>query len=306
MTISVMKDCIEHSYDRYLLKESFDKKRARQNFNRLMDLLESGELRVADRDDGSWSVNAWIKKGIILGFYLGNISINEAMTWPQFRDKDTFPLRKIDKYNKFRVIPPAAAIRRGAYVGNGAVIITPAFVNIGAYVDADSVVEGTVGSCAQIGANCHLSAGSVIGGVLAPAESLPVIVGDNVFIGANSSVTQGVIVSDLVTIGSGVFVSRSTPVLDPVNSVVYTAYGTHVMEKRSWDNMVIYKVGELIQAKETAYAPEIPRGAVVIPGFCLSKNGLVKIAPMIVRYITDIRERFYEADESLKREFEEL
>jgi 2,3,4,5-tetrahydropyridine-2,6-dicarboxylate N-succinyltransferase len=144
MTISVMKDCIEHSYDRYLLKESFDKKRARQNFNRLMDLLESGELRVADRDDGSWSVNAWIKKGIILGFYLGNISINEAMTWPQFRDKDTFPLRKIDKYNKFRVIPPAAAIRRGAYVGNGAVIITPAFVNIGAYVDADSVVEGTV------------------------------------------------------------------------------------------------------------------------------------------------------------------
>jgi len=189
----------------------------------VLDMLDSGELRVAERSqdpsDGgqNWITHQWLKKAVLLSFRLeDNAFIKGGYT--NYYDK--VPSKFADYNSKdfreggFRVVPPAAA-RRGSYIGKN-VVLMPSYVNIGAYVGEGTMVDtwATVGSCAQIGKNVHLSGGVGIGGVLEPIQANPTIIGDNCFIGARSEVVEGVIVEDNAVISMGVYIGQSTKIYD--------------------------------------------------------------------------------------------
>jgi 2,3,4,5-tetrahydropyridine-2-carboxylate N-succinyltransferase len=184
----------------------------------VIDMLDKGQLRVAERTDGqNWTTHQWIKKAVLLSFRLeDNAFIKGGFT--NYFDK--VPSKFAD-YNSrdfreggFRVVPPAAA-RRGSYIGKN-VVLMPSYVNIGAYVGDGTMVDtwATVGSCAQIGKNVHLSGGVGIGGVLEPVQANPTIIGDNCFVGARSEVVEGVIVEDNCVISMGVYIGQSTKIYD--------------------------------------------------------------------------------------------
>lgn len=180
--------------------------------------LESGALRVAEKINGDWHVNQWVKKAVLLSFRLEENAVMSAGGFTQFYDKvpSKFANYTADDFAKagFRVVPPAVA-RRGSFIGKN-VVLMPSYVNIGAYVDEGTMVDtwATVGSCAQIGKNVHLSGGVGIGGVLEPMQANPTIIGDNCFIGARSEVVEGVIVEDNCVISMGVYIGQSTKILD--------------------------------------------------------------------------------------------
>src|SRR5438132_9531769 len=206
--------------------------------------LNRGEIRAAERNaDGKWQTNAWVKRGILLGFRMGAIvDMSPADGSLQFLDKNTYPLRKFSKEDCVRIVPGGSSIRDGAYIAPGVVCMPPMFVNAGAYVDEGTMIDShaLVGSCAQIGKRVHLSAGAQIGGVLEPVGSLPVIIEDDVVVGGNCGVYEGTIVRGRAVIGAGVVLTRSTPVYDVVRGQIY---------------------------RRTAERPlEIPFGAVVVPG----------------------------------------
>ena len=180
--------------------------------------LDSGALRVAEKINGEWHVNQWIKKAVLLSFRLEDNAVMGAGGFTQFSDKVP---SKFANYTEedfansgFRVVPPAVA-RRGSFIGKN-VVLMPSYVNIGAYVDEGTMVDtwATVGSCAQIGKNVHLSGGVGIGGVLEPMQANPTIIGDNCFIGARSEVVEGVIVEDNCVISMGVYIGQSTKIFD--------------------------------------------------------------------------------------------
>ncbi len=193
---------------------------ARDTVDIVMDLLDRGRLRVAERaEDGSWTVNAWTKKAVLLSFKLadmGPISNGPGETdwWDKIPMK--FAGWSGDHWRKvgFRAVP-GALVRRSAYIAPG-VVLMPSFVNVGAYVDKGTMVDtwATVGSCAQIGKNVHLSGGVGIGGVLEPLQANPVIIEDGAFIGARSEVVEGVIVREGAVLGMGVYLGASTPIVD--------------------------------------------------------------------------------------------
>ncbi|MCP4638203.1 MAG: 2,3,4,5-tetrahydropyridine-2,6-dicarboxylate N-succinyltransferase [Methyloversatilis sp.] len=179
--------------------------------------LDSGALRVAERIDGQWVTHQWIKKAVLLSFRMED---NVVMDGAETRYFDKVPM-KFAGYDEaafraggFRVVPPAT-VRRGAYIAKNAVLM-PSYVNIGAYVGEGTMVDtwATVGSCAQIGKNVHLSGGVGIGGVLEPVQANPTIIGDNCFIGARSEVVEGVIVEDNCVISMGVYIGQSTKIYD--------------------------------------------------------------------------------------------
>jgi 2,3,4,5-tetrahydropyridine-2-carboxylate N-succinyltransferase len=183
--------------------------------------LDAGRLRVAEKVDGRWTTHQWLKKAVLLSFRLyDSVPIGLAAPNAPFRFYDKIPT----KFARFddkafadagvRVVPPAVA-RRGAYVGRN-VVLMPSYVNIGAYVDEGTMVDTwvTVGSCAQIGRNVHLSGGVGIGGVLEPLQANPTIIEDNCFIGARSEVVEGVIVEENSVLGMGVFIGQSTKIYD--------------------------------------------------------------------------------------------
>ncbi|WP_018229369.1 2,3,4,5-tetrahydropyridine-2,6-dicarboxylate N-succinyltransferase [Methyloversatilis universalis] len=179
--------------------------------------LDSGALRVAERIDGQWVTHQWIKKAVLLSFRMED---NVVMDGAETRYFDKVPM-KFAGYDDaafraggFRVVPPAT-VRRGAYIAKNAVLM-PSYVNIGAYVGEGTMVDtwATVGSCAQIGKNVHLSGGVGIGGVLEPVQANPTIIGDNCFIGARSEVVEGVIVEDNCVISMGVYIGQSTKIYD--------------------------------------------------------------------------------------------
>jgi len=182
--------------------------------------LDAGTLRVAQKDTGSWVVNQWIKKAVLLSFRLeNNVVMGGGGTLggsPQFYDKvpTKFADYTADDFAKggFRVVPPAVA-RRGSFIGKN-VVLMPSYVNIGAYVDEGAMVDtwATVGSCAQIGKNVHLSGGVGIGGVLEPMQANPTIIEDNCFIGARSEIVEGVIVEENSVISMGVYIGQSTKI----------------------------------------------------------------------------------------------
>jgi 2,3,4,5-tetrahydropyridine-2-carboxylate N-succinyltransferase len=216
----------------------------REAVEHTIDGLDTGRLRVADKATGDWVVHQWIKKAVLLSFRLQeNVIMGEAPL--QFYDK--VPLKFAEfgntafQHGGYRVVPPAVA-RRGAFIGRN-VVLMPSYVNLGAYVDENTMVDtwATVGSCAQIGKNVHLSGGVGIGGVLEPLQANPTIIEDNCFIGARSEVVEGVIVEENSVLAMGVYLSQSTKIYDRATGTV--TYG------------------------------RVPSGSVVVPGSLPSADG---------------------------------
>jgi 2,3,4,5-tetrahydropyridine-2-carboxylate N-succinyltransferase len=184
---------------------------------RAIELMDKGEARVAEKRDGRWMVNEWLKKAVLLSF---RITESRLMDGGFARYYDKVPTKFVDhsedamNASGVRVVPPAVA-RRGAYVAPG-VVLMPCYVNLGAYVDSGTMVDtwATVGSCAQIGKNVHLSGGVGIGGVLEPVQAAPTIIEDNCFIGARSEIVEGVIVEEGAVISMGVYIGQSTRIYD--------------------------------------------------------------------------------------------
>lgn len=198
-------------------------------FARFKAALNAGEIRAAEPDSlqvTGWRVNAWVKKGILLGFRLGGIvdmSIDPARQ--PFLDKSTYPVRQIGLSDGVRIVPGGSSIRDGCFIGRGVTCMPPMYINAGAYVSDGTMVDShaLVGSCAQIGKNCHISAASQIGGVLEPVGAMPVIVEDDVMIGGNCGVYEGTVVKKCAVLGTGTILNRSTPVYDLVRGEVYRA-----------------------------------------------------------------------------------
>ncbi|OFZ96629.1 MAG: 2,3,4,5-tetrahydropyridine-2,6-dicarboxylate N-succinyltransferase [Betaproteobacteria bacterium RIFCSPLOWO2_02_FULL_62_17] len=210
----------------------------------VINQLDQGKLRVAEKLGGNWITHQWLKKAVLLSFRLED---NRVMQSGELRYFDKVE-NKFGSYDKelfirggFRVVPPAVA-RRGAYVGKN-VVLMPSYVNIGAYVDEGTMVDtwATVGSCAQIGKNVHLSGGVGIGGVLEPLQANPTIIEDNCFIGARSEIVEGVVVEENSVISMGVFIGASTRIYDRSSGKIL--YG------------------------------RVPSGAVVVPGTLPSADG---------------------------------
>ena len=196
-----------------------------------LDLLDKGETRVADKSSGTWVVNQWLKKAVLLSFRLSDNQIMPFQKSGTFVSRaygyDKVPLKFTDwtseqfKAAGFRAVP-GAIVRRSAYIAPG-VVLLPSFVNLGAYVDSGTMVDtwATVGSCAQIGKNCHISGGAGIGGVLEPLQASPVVIEDNCFIGARSEVAEGVIVGEGSVLSMGVFLGASTRIIDRASGKVH-------------------------------------------------------------------------------------
>jgi 2,3,4,5-tetrahydropyridine-2-carboxylate N-succinyltransferase len=201
----------------------------RRTFDSLKSALNRGEVRAAEPDSSSktgWRVNAWVKKGILLGFRMGKVvdmSIDHVRQ--PFFDKDTYPPKAVSLASQMRIVPGGSSIRDGAYVGRGVTCMPPMFINAGAYVDDGTMVDShaLIGSCAQVGRNCHISAGTQIGGVLEPIGALPVVIEDDVMVGGNCGIYEGVIVKQRAVLGSGVILNGSTAVYDLVREQIYTA-----------------------------------------------------------------------------------
>lgn len=199
---------IENAWDDRKLLTFKDVQRA---IREVVDLLDRGELRIAEPDGDTWKVNEWVKKGVILYFPISEMSVMEIGPF-EFHDK--IKLKRNYKELGVRVVPHAVA-RYGSYVARG-VILMPSYVNIGAFVDQNTMVDtwATVGSCAQIGRNVHLSGGVGIGGVLEPPQAAPVIIEDNCFIGSRCIVVEGVRVRREAVLGANVVLTSSTKIID--------------------------------------------------------------------------------------------
>lgn len=177
--------------------------------------LENGTIRVAEKVEGEWKVNSWVKEVILSGFRYGKLT---DMTQGEFSffDKDTIPTQKFSTDSGVRIVPGGSSVRVGAYLAPSVIMMPPSYVNIGAYVGENTMIDShaLVGSCAQVGSHVHLSAASQLGGVLEPVGALPVIIEDNVFIGGNCGIYEGTIVKENAVIGTGVIINASTALYD--------------------------------------------------------------------------------------------
>lgn len=191
-------------------------------FADFVDLLNNGKIRAAEPDGTAWKVNGWVKKGILLGFRHGIMHDYSLESGLSFFDKHTYPLKPITLSDRVRVVPGGTSVRTGSYLAAGVVIMPPAYVNVGAYVGRDTMIDShaLVGSCAQIGERVHLSAGAQIGGVLEPIGAQPVIIEDDVLIGGNCGIYEGTRVCKGAVLGAGVILTRSIPVYDLVREEV--------------------------------------------------------------------------------------
>jgi 2,3,4,5-tetrahydropyridine-2-carboxylate N-succinyltransferase len=233
---------------------------------RFLEDLDQGRIRAAQPIKNGWKTNRWVKKGILLGFRIGILKdFSEGSQFSYF-DKDTYPLKSLDLQSKVRVVPGGSAIRYGAYVSPGVTCMPPMYINVGAWVGPDTMIDShaLVGSCAQIGARVHVSAAAQIGGVLEPIGASPVIIENDVLIGGNCGVYEGALISEGAILASGVTLTKSTPVYDLVREEVYRADSTRPLT--------------------------IPPGAVVVPGSRALKGGfgerkqLSLYTPIIVKY----------------------
>ncbi|MQL50476.1 2,3,4,5-tetrahydropyridine-2,6-dicarboxylate N-succinyltransferase [Photorhabdus khanii] len=213
-----LKSIIESAFEnRATITPTTVNSKTRDAVTQVINLLDSGKLRVAEKIDGQWVTHQWLKMAVLLSF---RINENQVMDGTESRYFDKVPM-KFANYDQarfekegFRVVPPAAA-RQGAFIARNCVLM-PSYVNIGAYVDEGTMVDtwATVGSCAQIGKNVHLSGGVGIGGVLEPLQANPTIIEDNCFIGARSEIVEGVIVEEGSVISMGVYIGQSTKIYD--------------------------------------------------------------------------------------------
>ncbi len=246
-------------------------------------LLNSGEIRAAEKTGVDWRVNTWVKKGILIGFKIGKLSDMSIDGRFRYYDKDTYPLKNLITKDEVRIVPGGTSIRDGCFVSPHTVIMPPAYINVGAYVDSGTLIDShaLVGSCAQLGKNIHLSAAAQIGGVLEPVGAMPVIIEDDVLIGGNCGIYEGTIVRRRAVIGAGVILTGSTPVYDLVNVSVY---------------------------RKTAEQPLIiPEGAVVVPGSrgiasnsFARENNLSLYTPIIIKYRDDKTDASTALEENLR------
>ncbi len=293
-------------------------------FDELKAELNGGRVRAAEPDPTSatgWKVNAWVKKGILLGFRIGRIMempVVAAMSASpqharrqgasattadlkagatrshgggdtaataiqfQFRDKHTFPLKRIPPEHNVRVVPGGSSIRDGCYIGENVTCMPPMYVNVGAYVDDGTLIDShaLVGSCAQIGKRVHLSAAAQIGGVLEPVGALPVIIEEDVLVGGNCGVYEGTIVGKGAVLAAGTILTGSTPVYDLVRDAVY---------RREGDSPLM-----------------IPAGAVVVPGARAVTKGRAKdlglslYTPVIIKYRDEKTDRAVRLEDLLR------
>ena len=191
--------------------------------------LNEGRARAAEPDPDSptgWRVNQWVKKGILLGFRMGRIvDLSVDSTRQPYFDKSTYPVKQFTASSGVRIVPGGSSIRDGCYIGKGVTCMPPMYINAGSFVDDGTMIDShaLVGSCAQVGKNCHISAASQIGGVLEPVGAMPVIVEDEVLVGGNCGIYEGVIVKRRAVLGTGTILNASTPVYDLVRNTVYRA-----------------------------------------------------------------------------------
>jgi 2,3,4,5-tetrahydropyridine-2-carboxylate N-succinyltransferase len=296
-----------------------------QAFDELKAELNEGRVRAAEPDPSSptgWRVNAWVKKGILLGFRIGRVvemrpvaaasppsgasgdediaatdarpargtsatekpqlRTAEVALQSQFRDKHTFPLKKIPPHQDIRIVPGGSAVRDGCYIGKGVVCMPPMYINVGAYVDDETMIDShaLVGSCAQVGKRVHLSAAAQIGGVLEPIGAMPVIIEDDVLVGGSCGVYEGTLVGAGAVLAAGTILTGSTPVYDLVRDAIYR--------------------------REAARPLMIPPGAVVVPGArTVSKGrgkelGLSLYTPIIIKYRDDKTDQATRLEELLR------
>lgn len=232
----------------------------------LVQALNAGDVRAASRDeDGTWTAHAWVKQGILLGFRIGRIVDYSTEQFP-FYDKNTFPVKPLQKADNVRLVPGGSSIRTGSYVASGVVCMPPMYVNVGAYVDEETMIDShaLVGSCAQIGERVHLSASAQVGGVLEPVHATPVIVEDDVFVGGGAGLYEGCIVREGAVLAAGATLTSSTRLYDLVEETVHVATEEDSLE--------------------------VPAGAVVVPGSRAvdsdfgREHGLSLSTPIIVKY----------------------
>lgn len=242
-------------------------------FIELRDRLSRGAVRAASPETGApvspgpqrWVANAWVKRGILLGFRVGHLHDFSTDGFP-FVDKHTYPVRPLSMSEGVRIVPGGSSIRTGAYVAPGVVCMPPMFINVGAYVDEGTMVDShaLVGSCAQIGKRVHLSAAAQIGGVLEPVGALPVVIEDDVLVGGNCGIYEGTQVGPRAVLAPGTVLTRATRVYDLVNGVILAASSDEPLR--------------------------IPAGAVVVPGSrpargeFASAESVQLYTPVIVKY----------------------
>jgi 2,3,4,5-tetrahydropyridine-2-carboxylate N-succinyltransferase len=246
--------------------QGMEASQARSAFLELREALTRGHIRAAEKHDGQWRVNAWVKQGILLGFRLGELEDMSGDGTLSFVDKSTFPVRRFEIVDKVRVVPGGSSARSGAYLAPGVICMPPMYVNAGAYVDEGTLIDShaLVGSCAQIGKRVHLSAAAQIGGVLEPVNASPVIIEDDALVGGNCGVYEGTQVRCGAVLAAGVILTRSTPLYDIVREqVIRSAPGEPLV---------------------------VPENAVVVPGArAIAKGkaaewGLSLYTPVIVKY----------------------
>jgi 2,3,4,5-tetrahydropyridine-2,6-dicarboxylate N-succinyltransferase len=253
---------------------------ARKLFLEFRDQLTQGKIRAAEKKVGRWTVNTWVKQGILLGFRLGILA--EMPAGLSFVDKDTFPARQFTTADRVRVVPGGSSVRVGAYVAPSVICMPPMFINVGAYVDEGTMVDShaLVGSCAQIGKRVHLSAAAQVGGVLEPINAAPVIIEDDVLVGGNCGIFEGTLVRARAVLGAGTILTRSTPLYDLVKGEIHRANAD----------------GSL----------EVPENAVVVPGSRAVKKGaaaewnLSLYTPVIVKYRDEKTDQAIELEDWLR------
>jgi 2,3,4,5-tetrahydropyridine-2,6-dicarboxylate N-succinyltransferase len=251
---------------------------ARKLFLEFRDQLTQGKIRAAEKKVGRWTVNTWVKQGILLGFRLGILA--EMPAGLSFVDKDTFPARQFTTADRVRVVPGGSSVRVGAYVAPSVICMPPMFINVGAYVDEGTMVDShaLVGSCAQIGKRVHLSAAAQVGGVLEPINAAPVIIEDDVLVGGNCGIFEGTLVRARAVLGAGTILS--TPLYDLVKGEIHRANAD----------------GSL----------EVPENAVVVPGSRAVKKGaaaewnLSLYTPVIVKYRDEKTDQAIELEDWLR------
>ena len=249
---------IEHAFDKREEIKIQESPEVRNAVSQAINLLDKGAVRVAEPQNGKWVVNQGLKKAVLLSFLFSENQVIDG-GWTRYFDKVP---RKFDSYNqedfedsRIRVVPPAM-VRKGAYIAPNAVLM-PSYVNIGAWVGENTMVDtwATVGSCAQIGKDCHISGGAGIGGVLEPLQAEPVIIEDNCFIGARSEVAEGVVIEEGAVLSMGVFIGASTKIV-----------------KRA--------TGEVTYGRVPAYS-------VVVPGSMPSEGGVSLYCAVIVKQVDE-------------------
>lgn len=261
--MNTLQPIIENAFERRaeITPKNVDVK-TKQAVLDVIELLDSGKARIAEKQNNQWIVYQWLKQAVLLFFRIEeNVVMNAGFT--QYFDKVPLKHTEINSQllrNSSVRIVPSATVRKGAYIAANTVVM-PSFVNIGAYIDTGVMVDtwATVGSCAQIGKNVHLSGGVGIGGVLEPLQANPTIIEDNCFIGARSEIVEGVIVEENSVISMGVFIGQSTPIYDRANDEII--YG------------------------------RVPAGSVIVPGNLPGKNGKYSLYCAVIVKQVDAKTR---------------